>query len=292
MAKKAKAKKTTTTTAKKKETASKPKVQEEKQPDQIVDAPPQPDVPRDAAELKTQDEKQPEQVMETQPQLDVPGVAAEPKVQEEERSDQIVDAPPQPDVPRDAAELASPDPKSLDVPTPAPSLAMTTRKPAPVPVAVPESPQEPPAEAPSEPVASEPPPTGVLAILNVKTKEDAGVTEGNLSTYRDYIEKNLERPVRVCGREPFGWERPYAWGLRDSGEYGKRKEKCPSYVDVLEIVGFDEGMDLIEGIAVRVSRPADGKEFTLLLGSLKSEDAASKNAEVLDDFAKWFTEDR
>jgi hypothetical protein len=265
MAKKAKAKKTTTP-AKKKETAAKPGAQEEKQSALPVDAQPQLDVPIDAAKAGAQEAKQAEPAMATQTPLDAPSELVEPVI---------------------------PEPKRLDVPPRDPSVAMTTRKPAPVPVAVPETPPESPTQAaPPEPVASEPPLTGILAILQVKTEEGAGVTEGNLATYRAYIDKNLERPVRVCGREPFGWERPYAWGLRDPGEYAKRKEKCPSYTDALEIVGFDEEVDTLEGIAVRVSRPADGKEFTLLLGSLKSVDAASKNAEILDDFTKWFTEGR
>ncbi|MHC1744364.1 MAG: hypothetical protein AB9873_15205 [Syntrophobacteraceae bacterium] len=220
--------------------------------------------------------------------------ADKPKAPEEQQPDLTVQVEgEQAEVSMETAEPVAPEPPRAAVPTVAPSVAVVTRHAAAVPVAVPETPVEPatPAASP-EPVAAEPPPTGILAILNVKSEAEAGVTLNNLSAYRSYLEKNLNRPIRVYGREPFGWERPYAWGLRDRAAYEARKAACPSYTDDLEIVSLEEELDTIDGIAVRVSRPADGKEFTLQIGSLTSSDAGSKNAEILDDFAKWLTESR
>ena len=253
MAKKAKVKKTTTATGKKKAAEDIPKGQEELQPDQAVEI-----------------DVQHAEIAET----------VAPEVQ-------------QAAAPAETAESAASESQQADVPTVAPSVAVATRKTAAVPVAVPEAPAEPaaPVESP-EPVAVEPPPTGILAILNVKTEAEAGVTPENLAAYRSHLEKDAERPIKVCGREPFGWERLYAWGLRDRAAYESRKALCPSYTDDLEIVAFEEEIDTVDGIAVRVKRLADGREFSLLLGSLKSADAGSKNAELLDGFASWLAECR
>lgn len=253
MAKKAKTKKTTTATGKKKATEDTPKGQEELQPDQAVEA----------------------------------------DVQQAETAETVAPQVRQAEPPAETAEPTAPESQQADVPAVAPSVAVATRKTAAVPVAVPEIPAEPPTPVESpEPVAVEPPQTGILAILNVKTEAEAGVTPQNLAAYRSYLEKDAERPIKVCGREPFGWERLYAWGLRDRAAYESRKALCPSYTDDLEIVAFEEEIDTIDGLAVRVRRLADGKEFSLLLGSLKSADAGSKNAELLDDFATWLAERR
>lgn len=220
--------------------------------------------------------------------------AGKPKAVEDQPDLAVKAETPQAEAPIEVAESVASEPQKAAVPVVAPSVAVATRKKAAVPVAVPEAPVEQPAPvvASPEPMAAEPPLTGILAILNVKSEADTAVSVGNLATYRAYLEKVLEKPIRVCGREPFGWERPYAWGLRDRAAYEARKAACPSFTDDLEILGFDEEVDSLDGIGVRAKRLADGKEFSLLLASLKSGDSGSKNAEILDDFAAWFCKNR
>jgi hypothetical protein len=218
---------------------------------------------------------------------------AKPKAKEQRQPELAVETQVHQVAPTGTAETATPESPRADVPAVAPSVAVTARKAAAVPVAVRVPASEPASPvAPSGPTASEPPPSGLLAILSVKTEADAGVTLKNLSAYRRYLEKYLDRPARVCGRAPFGWERPFAWGLRDRAIYEMRKTTCPSYTDVLEIVGFDEDVDVLDGVSVRAARPTDGKAFSLSLASLKSADAGSSNAAILDEFAEWFTEVR
>lgn len=218
---------------------------------------------------------------------------AKPRAPREEQPELVAEAQAEGEVQVEASAAPSPEPRMADVPTVAPSVAVATRNAAPVPAAVREGQPEPPAPvAPPEPMVTEPPPMGILAILNVKTEAEADVSLKNLTAYRGYLEKYLERPVGVRGREPFGWERPYAWGLRDRAAYDQRRATCPSYLDDLEIVGFEEDVDTTDGITVRVSRPADGRTFILALDSLKSVDPASGNASILDEFALWLSESR
>ncbi len=219
--------------------------------------------------------------------------AAKSKPQEGKPHEHGVEAPAG-EVPKlEVGVTSAPESPRADVPTVAPSVAMTTRKVAAVPATVREEVTEPESRVASpEPMVTGPPLTGILAILKVETEAEAGVTLKNLEAYRAYLQTFLEKPVRVRGREPFGWERPYAWGLRDQAAYERRRALCPSYLDELEIVGFEEELDLTDGIRVQVSRPSDGKSFVLGLVSLQAADPAAGHAPILDEFFSWFTQAR
>jgi hypothetical protein len=55
---------------------------------------------------------------------------------------------------------------------------------------------------------------------------------------------------------------------------------------------FEEKYDPYAGLAVKVKRVSDNKRFVLPLAHLKATEKPSNNAQLLDDYAVWFVNER
>lgn len=107
-----------------------------------------------------------------------------------------------------------------------------------------------------------------------------------------YLKKEITFPVIVTGIEDlgcFGWEKFYNWGPGSKKEYEKLKKKYPSFRDEYELLSFNEDFDEEEGLYVNVQRISDKKKFTLPLADLEAVEKNSKNEQLLDDYAVWYT---
>jgi hypothetical protein len=142
----------------------------------------------------------------------------------------------------------------------------------------------------------------IYNVLDVEVGEDdddddaaavnAAVNDKNLKKYLEHLKKETIFPVTVTGIEDmgcFGWEEFYTWGPGDKAEYENLKKKYPSFTDKYELLRFNEDFDLDEGLYAEVKRISDRKKFTLSLADLKTVEKNSKNSQLLDDYAVWYT---
>lgn len=125
----------------------------------------------------------------------------------------------------------------------------------------------------------------IAKILHSKSI-DVGIE--NLVRYLSYLNKNLQLPCNVTGREDFPWEEEYVIGDGNKKEYQRLKKTQPSYTDIFEIKQFKDSVYHDEGILVEVKRLSDHKEFVLPLVDLVTSDEDSRNSEFLDDYSMWF----
>jgi hypothetical protein len=124
-------------------------------------------------------------------------------------------------------------------------------------------------------------------IAKILGADNLAVTLKSLTLYRDYLRKNLDTPCTMTGVEGFPWkETPVSDD--DKTEYEAAKEKQPSYTDIYELKRFEDLIDEVHGILVKVKRVTDNRRFILDLASLKGADEKSKNYELLDDYSVWF----
>ena len=135
----------------------------------------------------------------------------------------------------------------------------------------------------------------IYEILEVEDAEDensAAVNYENLGKYSAYLKNEITFPIMVTGIEDlgcFGWEEYYNWGPGSQKEYEKLKKKNPSFRDEYELLSFDEDFDEDEGLYVNVQRISDKKKFSLTLADLEAVEKNSKNAQLFDDHAVWYT---
>ena len=132
----------------------------------------------------------------------------------------------------------------------------------------------------------------ILGVEDADDEDNAAVDHENLKKYMTYLEKELKLPLIVTGIEDlgcFGWEEYYNLGPGSKKEYEKLKKKYPSFRDEYEFLGFDEDFDEEEGLYVNVKRLSDKKNFKLTLADLEAVDKNSKNAQLLNDHAVWYT---
>ncbi len=113
------------------------------------------------------------------------------------------------------------------------------------------------------------------------------VTMKSLMLYRDYLRKNLDTPCVMTGIEGFPWEETPVLA-DEKTEYEAMKEKQPSWTDVYELKRFEDLIDEVHGILVKVKRVKDNQRFILDLAWLKGVDETSKNYTLLDDYSEWF----
>jgi hypothetical protein len=116
------------------------------------------------------------------------------------------------------------------------------------------------------------------------------VGDDTLTTYLDYLKKNVKLPCRVTGIEDmgyFGWEEYYCFGPGSKIEYERLKKSRASFMDTFELLSFDDEL-YEEGILVNVKRVSDKKKFVIPLAELEAEDKKSKNYQLLDDYSVWF----
>jgi hypothetical protein len=120
-----------------------------------------------------------------------------------------------------------------------------------------------------------------------KKKEAPEMNTESLGAYKAFLEKNLSLPVRVRGIEDFDWEEFYVLGPGDKDEYEEMKKTRPSYTDTFEILGFDDYVDDMRGIFVKVKRISDKKKFVLPLADVEGIEKRSESASLLHDYAVW-----
>jgi hypothetical protein len=70
--------------------------------------------------------------------------------------------------------------------------------------------------------------------------------------------------------------------------YEELKKSRPSYQDVYKFISFDDQIEDMEGLMVKVKRISDRKQFVLPLADMKATDKKSPNYQLLDDYAVWF----
>jgi len=132
----------------------------------------------------------------------------------------------------------------------------------------------------------------ILDVEDVEDENNAAVNYENLGKYLAYLKNQIPFPIIVTGIEDlgcFGWEEYYNWGPGSQKEYEKLKKKNPSFRDEYELLSFAEDFYEDEGLYVNVQRISDKKNFSLTLADLEAVEKNSKNAQLLDDHAVWYT---
>ena len=132
----------------------------------------------------------------------------------------------------------------------------------------------------------------IYKILDVEDENNAAVNYENLGKYLAYLKNEITFPIIVTGIEDlgcFGWEEYYNFGPGSKKEYEKLMKKYPSFRDEYELLSLDEDFDEDEGLYVNVKRISDKKIFSLTLADLEAVEKNSKNAQLLDDHAVWYT---
>ena len=102
-----------------------------------------------------------------------------------------------------------------------------------------------------------------IRIEHILEKDTLEVSDESLETYRAYIQKNIEFPCELTGREDFRWEEFYIFGPGDKNEYAELKKTQPSYTDAYTFMSFDDQIEDKDGLMVKVKRLSDHKQFVL-----------------------------
>ncbi len=125
-------------------------------------------------------------------------------------------------------------------------------------------------------------------ITEVLGADNITVTLKSLTLYRDYLRKNLDASFTMTGVEGFPWEGEYAFNPDDTADREALKRKQPSPADIYELKRFEDLIDEVTGILVKVKRVNDNQRFIVKLASLKATDETSRNFTLLDDYSAWF----
>ena len=125
-------------------------------------------------------------------------------------------------------------------------------------------------------------------IEQILVEDNLGVSDESLKMFRSYLQENIVIPCELTGIEDFRWEEFYILGPGDKKEYEELKKTRPSYQDVYKFISFDDQIEGMEGLMVKVKRISDRKQFVLPLADMKATDKKSPNYQFLDDYAVWF----
>jgi hypothetical protein len=125
-------------------------------------------------------------------------------------------------------------------------------------------------------------------LTEILGADNLAVTLKTLTLYRDYLRKNLDTPCIMTGVEGFPWEEAVVFDYDDKTQSETLKKKQPSRTDIYELKRFEDLIDEVHGILVKVKRVNDNQRFILDLASLKGVDQTSKNYTLLDDYSVWF----
>lgn len=126
-----------------------------------------------------------------------------------------------------------------------------------------------------------------IRIEKILGEDNLNVSSESLVMYRSYLQNNIIIPCELTGREDFRWEEYYILGPGDKKEYEELKKTRPSYKDVYTLMSFDEQIEDMPGLMVKVTRISDKKQFVLPLEDLKATDKKSPNFQLIDDYAVW-----
>lgn len=127
-----------------------------------------------------------------------------------------------------------------------------------------------------------------IRIEQILGEDNINVSDESLVMYRSYLQNNIIIPCELTGREDFRWEEYYILGPGDKKEYEELKKTRPSYKDVFTFMSFDEQIEDMPGLMVKVKRISDRKQFVLPLVDLKVTDTKSPNFQLIDDYADWY----
>ena len=119
-------------------------------------------------------------------------------------------------------------------------------------------------------------------------EDNLNVSDESLMEYRSYIQDNVVFPCELTGREDFRWEEFYIFGPGDKNEYAELKKTQPSYTDTYTFMSFDDQIEDMDGLMVKVKRISDHKQFVLPLADLKVNDNNSPNHQLVHDYAVWY----
>ena len=109
-----------------------------------------------------------------------------------------------------------------------------------------------------------------------------------LDIYKNYLAKNLNFPVDVCGREDFSWEEFYLLGPGDKREYEELKRSHASYTDKMKLTGLSDKCNAFFGLFAYFTRVSDSKQFELPLADFKAVHKKSTAYNLLEDYSIWF----
>ncbi len=125
-------------------------------------------------------------------------------------------------------------------------------------------------------------------IAEILGADNLAVTLKSLTLYRDYLRKHLDTPCVMTGIEGFPWKEKYVVDYDDKTAHEALNKKQPSHTDIYELKRFEDLIDEVAGILVKVKRVNDNQRFILDLIWLKAVDESSKNYKLLDDYTVWF----
>jgi hypothetical protein len=127
-----------------------------------------------------------------------------------------------------------------------------------------------------------------IRIEHILGEDNLNVSYKSMTLYRIHIQKSIEFPCELTGREDFNWEEMYVFGGGDKTEYAELKKIQPSYTDTFTFMSFDDQIDDRNGLMVKVKRLSDSKQFVLALADLKVTDTTSPNHQLVHDYAVWY----
>ena len=127
-----------------------------------------------------------------------------------------------------------------------------------------------------------------IRIEAILGEDNLNVSDVSLKVYRSYLQEHIVMPCELTGSDDFGWEEYFILGPGDKKQYEELKKTRPSYRDIYEFMSFDDLIDGMAGLMVRVKRISDSKQFVLPLADLESTDEESLNYKLIDDYAYWY----
>ena len=127
-----------------------------------------------------------------------------------------------------------------------------------------------------------------IRIEHILGEDTIEVSGESLVKYRTYIQQNILFPCDLTGSEDFRWEEIYIFGGGDKDEYTELKKTRPSYTDTYTFMSFDDQIEDMDGLMVKVKRLSDRKQFILPLADLKVTDKTSPNHELIHDYVVWY----
>lgn len=125
-------------------------------------------------------------------------------------------------------------------------------------------------------------------IAEILGANNLAVTLKSLTLYRGYLRKNLDTPCVITWVEGFPLKDQPVFDYQDTTEPEALQTKQPSHTDIYELKRFEDLIDEVHGILVKVKRVTDNQRFILDLASLKGVDEMSKNYTFLHDYSVWF----
>ena len=125
-------------------------------------------------------------------------------------------------------------------------------------------------------------------IEKILGEDNLNVSDESLMMYRSYLQNNIIIPCELTGSENFKWEDFYIIGPGDKKKYEELKKTRPSYTDVYKFMSFDDQIEDMPGVMVKVKRISDRKQFVLALADLEVTDKKSPNFQLIHDYSAWY----